>query len=82
MHIFALLMFLVISAGNAIAAKRVALVIGNGAYQVQPRLRNPVGDARAIAAVLRQANFQVTLGTDLTNQAMRETINRFAVTVP
>ncbi len=82
MHIFALLMFLVISAGNAIAAKRVALVIGNGAYQVQPRLRNPVGDARAIAAVLRKANFQVTLGTDLTNQAMRETINRFAGTVP
>ena len=82
MHIFAFLMFLIISADNAIAAKRVALVIGNGAYKVQPRLQNPVRDAKAIAAVLRDADFQVTLGTDLTNQAMRETINRFAATVP
>lgn len=82
MRILAILLVLFLMACNAAAAKRVALVIGNGNYSVQPKLRNPVGDATAIAKVLRDAGFIVTLGTDLTNQAMRETINRFAVTVP
>ncbi|MGI9480281.1 MAG: caspase family protein [Hyphomicrobiaceae bacterium] len=66
----------------AAAAKRVALVIGNGAYTVQPSLRNPVPDAKAIAERLTAANFKVTLGIDLTNQGMRQTINEFAATVP
>lgn len=82
MRILAILTFLFLIVGDATAAKRVALVIGNGNYSVQPKLRNPVGDAMAIAKVLRDAGFIVTLGTDLTNQSMRETINRFAVTVP
>jgi hypothetical protein len=41
------------------AERRQALVIGNGAYRDAP-LKNPVGDARAMAAVLRQAGFTVT----------------------
>lgn len=82
MRILAFLLVIFLVVGDATAAKRVALVIGNGNYSVQPKLRNPVGDATAIANVLRNAGFIVTLGTDLTNQAMRETINRFAVTVP
>jgi formylglycine-generating enzyme required for sulfatase activity len=40
--------------------KRVALVIGNGAYRSAP-LRNPVNDARGMAQVLREAGFEVLL---------------------
>jgi len=40
------------------SAKRVALVIGNSAYQ-QGRLTNPVNDARSIASRLRNLGFDV-----------------------
>lgn len=40
------------------AARRVALVIGNGSYADAP-LRNPVNDARAMAAALRELGFEV-----------------------
>jgi hypothetical protein len=44
-------------AGQAQAEKRVALVIGNGAYaQVQP-LENPSNDATAIADAFRRLKF-------------------------
>jgi formylglycine-generating enzyme required for sulfatase activity len=43
---------------------RVALVIGNADYN-SSRLANPVNDARAIAARLRQLNFQVLLRENL-----------------
>lgn len=39
-------------------ARRVALVIGNGSYADAP-LRNPVNDARAMAATLRELGFEV-----------------------
>jgi len=39
--------------------KRVALVIGIGAYQNAPALANPVSDARAIGESLRRLNFDV-----------------------
>lgn len=42
----------------ALAQKRVALVIGNAAYKEAP-LKNPVNDARAMAAKLRQVGFEV-----------------------
>ena len=39
--------------------RRVAFVIGIGAYQHAPRLTNPVSDARAVGEALRQLNFEV-----------------------
>ena len=39
--------------------RRVALVIGVGAYQSAPQLANPVGDARSIGESLRRLNFEV-----------------------
>ena len=41
------------------AAERVALVIGNGAYEHAARLDNPANDARDIGAKLRALGFQV-----------------------
>lgn len=49
-----------LSATDAVAERRVALVIGNSAY-VEAPLRNPVNDARAMAATLRELNFDVML---------------------
>ena len=39
------------------AEKRVALVIGNGAYQKVSQLPNPPNDANAVDALLRVAGF-------------------------
>jgi len=40
-----------------LAEHRVALVVGNSAYQSVPALANPVNDAKAIAAALRKVGF-------------------------
>ena len=52
-------------AGAAGAAQRVALVIGNAAYEHTEALRNPGNDAAAMAAKLRSLGFYVVVGTDL-----------------
>ena len=56
--------------------RRIALVIGNSAYDISP-LRNPGNDARAIASALRESGFQVTERHNLTQAAMREAIRIF-----
>src|ERR1700680_3577466 len=43
----------------ALAERRVALVIGNSAYQHVPALGNPTKDAQAMAAMLQKAGFDV-----------------------
>src|SRR5580700_8684257 len=43
----------------AFAERRVALVIGNSAYQHVPALGNPMKDAQAMAAMLQKAGFDV-----------------------
>lgn len=54
------------------ADKRVALVIGNGAYMFVPRLSTPPGDAAAMAKMLSDAGFDVVTGTDLTRAGMAD----------
>ncbi len=58
--------------------KRVALVIGNGAYANATPLGNPPNDARAMAAMLRGLDFEVVEGVDLDVAAMDGRINTFA----
>jgi Tfp pilus assembly protein PilF len=45
------------TARQGAAERRVALVIGNGAYEHAPALRNPVNDAKSFAAALRTIGF-------------------------
>ena len=59
------------------AVRRVALVIGNGAYARVRPLPNPTNDARAVAKSLREIGFAVTEGTDLDRAAMETTIIDF-----
>ena len=61
----------------ATQGRRVALVIGNGAYVGAPALANPANDARVIAKNLRDIGFEVTEGNDLKHADMKRTINDF-----
>jgi TPR repeat protein len=73
-------LWLAIAAGTALAAApaaRVALVIGNGAYQRVPKLPNPANDARAMAEALKGIGFTVIEGYDLTIEAMLDRIHDF-----
>ena len=62
----------------ALAEKRVALIIGNGAYSKAPPLPNPSHDAAAIADKLRAAGFDVFDKIDLGVAAMRRALRDFS----
>jgi hypothetical protein len=61
---------------SATAEKRVALVIGNSAYQYTGALKNPKNDASDMAAALKKRDFRVIEGFDLNKTAMDGKINR------
>jgi caspase domain-containing protein len=67
-----------VGADLSFADTRVALVIGNGAYQNAPRLPNPRNDATDVAAALRRSGFDTVLSTDLDKAGMDEATIRFA----
>ena len=58
--------------------RRVALVIGNGAYQTVSPLANPPNDATDIANALRGLGFEVILETNADLPTMGLALNRFA----
>jgi len=58
--------------------KRVALVIGNSAYQHTATLSNPTNDAKDIATALRELKFDVIEALNLDKAAMDRTIRQFA----
>lgn len=61
------------------AEKRVALVLGNSAYQSVPPLPNPVNDSATMAATLKEAGFDVVDSRqDLSALEMRRTLREFA----
>ncbi len=65
-------------AAAAYAAERVALVVGNAAYEQELAvLRNPVNDATAVAAVLRRLGFEVIEGRDLDENDFYDKIAAF-----
>jgi formylglycine-generating enzyme required for sulfatase activity len=61
--------------------KRVALVIGNGAYKSITPLKNPPNDAKAMAAALRSLGFDVISKINVDKREMREAINQFGVEI-
>jgi hypothetical protein len=67
-------------ASSPAMAQRVALVIGNAAYQSAASLTNPVADARGVSAALRRLGFSVDLVTDGTRRAKEEALRRFGRT--
>jgi len=63
-------------APGIVRAERVALVIGNGAYERLP-LRNPVNDARSVASALRDLGFVVVQKENATYPQMLEGMREF-----
>jgi len=78
----ALSFFLILMAAtNALADKRVALVVGVSKYQHVPQLANPDNDATSISELLRQIGFDVVaLHRDLGVVEMRRALREFTVT--
>jgi hypothetical protein len=71
------LLGLLVSASIAKADKRVAFVVGNGAYKNVAALPNPAIDAKAMARVLRNVGFDVVEGTNLSRDKMTEKLLEF-----
>ncbi|GLH75644.1 peptidase [Bradyrhizobium sp. SSBR45G] len=71
------LLCVVLTAEAAKADRRVAFVVGNGAYKTVTQLPNPPVDAKAMAATLRNVGFDVVEGTNLTRDKMTEKLLDF-----
>jgi uncharacterized caspase-like protein len=83
MSVMAMLLLAALGAASdfvdvAYADRRVALVVGNGAYRHADRLANPVNDARGMRDALKRLGFEVTFGEDLDQRALRRVIGQFA----
>ena len=55
---------LFVGAANA-EGRKLALVVGNEAYEALPGLATPAADAQAMSKALRDLGFEVTLLTDV-----------------
>ncbi len=65
--------------GGAPTGRRVALVIGNGAYKNVHALPNPPRDAKLIASVLHDVGFQTVISvSDLTRDKFFDALKTFA----
>ena len=62
---------------DALADKRVAFVVGNGAYKNVPALPNPAVDAKSMAKLLRNVGFEVVEGSNLSRDKMTEKLLDF-----
>jgi hypothetical protein len=63
---------------EALAAKRVALIIGNSAYKSAGELPNPKNDATDISVVFKRLGIEVIEGIDLDKAAFDRKIRDFA----
>jgi uncharacterized caspase-like protein len=68
---------LLVTANSAKAGRRVAFVLGNGAYQKLPPLPNPPIDANAMESLLKGADFEVVKAIDVTHKQLTERLLEF-----
>lgn len=67
--------------GQAATEQRHALVIGNADYAIG-NLRNPLNDARSMAAVLLETGFKTTVVENVDKAGFRAAIDRFVADLP
>ena len=77
-----LLLTLVLSVASVVpgyaAGERYALVIGNAKYpDAEAPLKEPINDARDVAAEFKRDGFNVEIGENLTGEQMRRAFERF-----
>ena len=78
LRVLCILAAVVLGALPAVADKRVALIIGNSAYQQAGTLANPVNDAKEMGAALQDLGFVVLLGLDLDKRAFDIKVRDFS----
>lgn len=61
----------------ALAQRKLALVLGNDAYQNVAPLAKAINDARSVAATMQQLGFEVSLGENLTRTQMSRALLDF-----
>ncbi len=66
---------------SAAEGRRAAVVIGNSDYRTLAQLPNAASDASRVARLLRDANFEVTLGENLDKQGLERTVRTFLRTL-
>ena len=76
--LLAAVLLTVLAALPSLAAGRVALVVGNGAYEHSTPLPNPANDAADVAAALKGLGFAVIEGLDLDRTAFEAKLREFA----
>ncbi len=74
---FVVALLLAAMAMPAFAEKRIALVIGNGAYKTSTTLKNPPNDAADVSAALKSVGFTVTTLVDGKREAMEKAVRDF-----
>jgi len=74
--IIAVLTLVTLCSKQALAERRVALVIGNAAYPTAP-LKNPVNDAKDMANALKNLGFEVILRENSGLRQMEEAVDIF-----
>ncbi len=75
------LVLLLVFAGGAAAERRVALVVGNGAYGALPGLVNPTTDATDVASLLRSLGFEVMRHLDAGREEMARALDDFEAAI-
>lgn len=73
-----LVLLVAAAAWPAAGPPRVALVVGNSAYQHVAKLANPANDAADVAARLRSLGFDVELANDLDRKQLSRAVRRLA----
>ena len=68
-----------VGASPALAAQRVALVIGNASYAHAPTLSNPLNDAADVGAALGRLGFSVTRLENANQARLRRGLQEFAL---
>lgn len=76
-YVLALIFLTLAGLCAARAETRIALVVGNSAYEFAPRLTNPSNDASDMTAKLKGLGFEVFGGTDLDRRSLVEALIRF-----
>jgi uncharacterized caspase-like protein len=74
----ALVLLHLVNTGVAVAESRVALVIGNSAYQNTTPLANPLNDARDMTTALKRAGFDVVEALDADKRNVDGALRAFA----
>lgn len=66
------------AATSVLAAERVALVIGQGAYEAQTKLATPTSDAVLVGTALQRLGFDVTTVKDATKPVLLSALGDFS----